>query len=84
MKANIFAANETFQRKKKLIYNMGKTSKLTIGVSVASGILLATWLLTGTRKEKTKKIISMGSATLTKTLKKDTRRGYDDLDGYYI
>lgn len=63
---------------------MSKTSKLTIGVSVASGVLLAAWLLTGTRKEKTKKIISMGTATLTKTIKKDTIKNYDDSDINYI
>jgi hypothetical protein len=61
---------------------MGKT--ITIGVSVASGVLLAAWLLTGTRKEKTKKIISIGTASLTRTLKKDIRSIYDDTDVHYI
>jgi hypothetical protein len=63
---------------------MSKTSKLTIGVSVVSGVLLAAWLLTGTRKEKTKKLISKGTQTLTKTLKKEKRNYYDDSEVHYI
>jgi hypothetical protein len=62
---------------------MGKTSKFTIGVSVASGVLLAAWLLTGTRKEKTKKIISKGKATLTRTFKR-VNINDDDSEIHYI
>jgi hypothetical protein len=62
---------------------MSKTSKLTIGVSVVSGVLLAAWLLTGTRKEKTKKFIHKGTATLTRTLKKGNP-AYDDSEVHYI
>jgi hypothetical protein len=63
---------------------MGKTSKFTIGVSVASGVLLAAWLLTGTRKEKTKKLISKGKATLTRTFQKDKPPVQDDTEIHYI
>lgn len=63
---------------------MGKTSKLTIGVSLASGVLLAAWLLTGTRKEKTKKFISKGKATLTKTFQKLKNTMGDDSEIHYI
>ena len=62
---------------------MSKTSKLAIGVSVASGVLLAAWLLTGTRKEKTKKFISKSTATLSKNLKKPGIT-FDDSETYYI
>jgi hypothetical protein len=62
---------------------MGKTSKFTIGVSVASGVLLAAWLLTGTRKEKTKKIISKGKATLTRTFNR-VNINDDDSEIHYI
>lgn len=62
---------------------MSRLSKLTIGVGVVSGVLLAAWLLTGNRKEKTKKFISKGTATLTKTLKRG-RNQYDDSEVHYI
>jgi hypothetical protein len=62
---------------------MSKTSKFTIGVSLASGALLAAWLLTGSRKEKAKKIISKGTATIKKTLK-GRGDGFDDSEAHYI
>jgi len=62
---------------------MGKSSKITIGVSLVSGVLLAAWLLTGTRKEKTKKLIHKGTATLTKTFKKGANT-YDDSEVHYV
>jgi hypothetical protein len=66
---------------------MSKTSKITPiiigGVSVASGALLAAWLLTGTRKEKTKKLISRGTNTLRGSLKKE-RSVYDDSEINYV
>jgi hypothetical protein len=64
---------------------MSKTSKFTIGVSLASGVLLAAWLLTGSRKEKTKKIITKGTATLKKSFGL-TNSNVDDSDSesYYI
>lgn len=64
---------------------MGKTSKIAIGVSIASGLFLAAWLLTGTRKEKTKKLISKGKATLTKTLGREKKSGViEDSDIHYV
>jgi hypothetical protein len=65
---------------------MSKTSKLAIGVSLASGALLAAWLLTGTRKEKTKKIISKGTETIKKSIRKTKTKGgvYDDSEVYYV
>jgi hypothetical protein len=64
---------------------MSKLSKLTIGVSLASGALLAAWLLTGSRKEKTKKIISKGTETIRKTLKNDDDvQRFDDTDVHYV
>jgi hypothetical protein len=79
-----FIESETFPSKKKLICIMSKTSKITtIGVSLASGALLAAWLLTGSRKETAKKIISKGTATLKKTIRKDGDR-FDDSEAHYI
>lgn len=64
---------------------MSTTSKLAIGVGVASGALLAAWLLTGTRKEKTKKFITKGTARLKKTLKTDKKEHvFDESEAYYI
>src|SRR5687768_7307338 len=81
--AIFFYDDETFQQKKKLNCIMSKTSKITIGVSLASGALLAAWLLTGTRKEKTKSIISKGTASLKKSIKKAEHK-YDDSEIHYI
>lgn len=63
---------------------MSKTSKITIGVSVASGALLAAWLLTGTRKQTTRKLLSKGTVTLKESLKKTPSTVYDDSEAYYI
>ena len=62
---------------------MSTYSKLAIGVGIASGALLAAWLLTGTRKEKTKKFISKGTATLKKSLK-TTEQIADDSEIHYV
>jgi hypothetical protein len=62
-----------------------RTSKLVIGgVGVASGVLLAAWLLTGTRKEKTKKILTKSTETLKRSLQKERKNHFDDSEVYYI
>lgn len=63
---------------------MSITSKIAvIGVGLASGALLATWLLTGTRKEVTKKFISTKTASLKSTLKVE-KGVFDDSEVHYI
>jgi hypothetical protein len=62
---------------------MSTTSKIAIGVSLASGALLAAWLLTGPRKEKTKKFIAKGTSRLKDTLKTEDRV-FDDSEVYYV
>jgi hypothetical protein len=63
---------------------MSKTSRIVIGgVGIASGALLATWLLTGTRKEKTKKFIFKSKSTLKKSIEKEAEV-YDDSEVHYI
>ena len=37
---------------------MSTTRKIVIGLGIAGGAALATWLLTGTRKKKTKEFIA--------------------------
>jgi hypothetical protein len=85
---DFFRATETIQHKKKLNYYMSKTTKIAIGVSVVSGALLAAWLLTGTRKEKTKKLLSKGKSTITrivKTEKQESPKGvFDDSEAHYV
>lgn len=64
---------------------MSTSGKIAIGVSIASGVLLAAWLLTGTRKEKTKKLISRGKESITKTLRQDAQRAVvDENEIHYV
>jgi hypothetical protein len=62
-----------------------KISKIAIGVGLASGALLAAWLLTGTRKDKTKKFISKGTASLMNSIKKPDNSGNEsDTETHYV
>jgi hypothetical protein len=64
---------------------MSTTSKIAIGVGLASGALLAAWLLTGTRKEKTKKLIVKGTTRLKKTLNAENQdKVLEDSEIYYV
>jgi predicted GTPase len=60
---------------------MSKSSTLAIGIGLASGALLAAWLLTGTRKEKTRKFISEKTASIRKTIKTE-KPVYDEAESY--
>ncbi len=56
-----------------------------IGVGLASGALLAAWLLTGTRKEKTKAFVAKSARKLNRTLKKENKQEvFEDTDVHYI
>lgn len=56
-----------------------------IGVGLASGALLAAWLLTGSRKEKTKAFVAKGAKRLTRTVKKEKgEQLQEDADVHYI
>lgn len=66
---------------------MSTTSKIAIGLGVASGALLAAWLLTGSRKQKTKAFISKNAVTLKKSLKAETKPRktvFEDSETFYI
>lgn len=65
---------------------MSTTGKIVIGVSIASGALLAAWLLTGTRKEKTKKFISKGTERIKQTINTEpkARVVFDDSEAHYV
>ena len=54
-----------------------------IGVGLASGALLATWLLTGSWKQKTKEFVSKKAEDLKKVLKTD-KSSFDDNEAHYV
>ena len=62
---------------------MSTTRKIAIGLGVASGALLAAWLLTGDRKKKTKEFLAKKADTLKKTFKKDNGT-FDDSEVHYV
>ncbi len=62
---------------------MSNTRKIAIGLGVASGALLAAWLLTGDRKKKTKEFIAKKAETIKRTLKKDSG-SFNDSDVLYV
>lgn len=56
-----------------------------IGVGLASGALLAAWLLTGSRKEKTKALVAKGAKKIGSTLKTEKKvKTPEDSDVHYI
>jgi hypothetical protein len=62
---------------------MSTTGKLAIGLGIASGALLTAYLLTGSRKQKTKQFISTKAESLKKSLK-TTKSSFDDSEVHYI
>ena len=65
---------------------MSTTSKIVIGVGIASGALLAAWLLTGSRKDKTKKFISKGTERIKQSLQTEPKAKvvFDDSEAHYV
>ena len=62
---------------------MSTTSKIAIGLGLASGALLTAYLLTGSRKHKTKKFLSQKAESLKKSIK--TPKGsFEDSEVHYI
>ena len=80
---DFFYSVETFQYKIKLFVCMSTTSKIAIGVGLASGALLAAWLLTGSRKEKTKEYVVKKAQDLKETLKTN-KKPFDDSEVHYV
>jgi hypothetical protein len=79
---SIFNDSETFAAKIEFICSMNNTKKITIGLGVASGALLATWLFTGDRKKKTTKFLARKAETIKKTFRKNFES--DDSDALYV
>lgn len=83
-KQNIFLmGDETITEEFKLFCNMSNTRKIMIGVGLASGALLATWLLTGSRKQKTKEFVSKKAQDLKKAFNAD-KNSIDDEEAHYV
>ena len=62
---------------------MNTTGKIALGLSLASSVLVATWLLTGERRVRTKYFVSKKAEHLRTALKSD-RIHTRELDAYYI
>lgn len=63
---------------------MTTTKKVMIGLGVAGGALLATWLLTGERGKKTKEFVSKKAEDLKQAINKKTNADFDDSDVHYV
>ena len=63
---------------------MSTTRKIAVGLGIASGALLAAWLLTGNRKKKTKEYISKKADGFKNAIKTEKKRSFDDSDAHYI
>ena len=62
---------------------MDTTRKIAIGLGLASGALLAAWLLTGDRKQVTKDFLVKKAQDIKDTLKTKAD-SMDDADVHYI
>lgn len=60
---------------------MSTTKKIAIGLGIASGALLAAWLLTGDRKRKTREFLAKKAEDLKRALrpKKDETTDEDPI-----
>jgi hypothetical protein len=62
---------------------MTTSGKIAISVGIASSALLAAWLLTGTRKERTKEFVVKKAESFKDVLKSE-KIAADDPEFYYI
>ncbi|MFZ5971312.1 MAG: hypothetical protein ACOYXA_06945 [Bacteroidota bacterium] len=63
---------------------MSATRKIAIGLGLAGGALLAAWLLTGSRKKKTKDFVVKNAQSLKQVLKREPVEKTDDSDVHYV
>ena len=62
---------------------MNTTKKIAIGLGIAGGAILAAWLLTGSRKQKTKQFVVKNAKNLSSALKKESKV-FEDSDAHYV
>ncbi|HTE30086.1 MAG TPA: hypothetical protein VK666_06915 [Chryseolinea sp.] len=63
---------------------MSTGGKIVITLGIASSALVAAWLLTGNRKEKTREFVSKKSETFKAALRSDKILEQDDQAFYYV
>lgn len=63
---------------------MRTTKKIVIGLGIASGALLAAWLITGDRGHKTKSYIARRARSIKDSINKADKGSYDDSEITYI
>jgi hypothetical protein len=63
---------------------MTTTKKLIIGLGVAGGALLAAWLLTGDRGQKTKEFVSKKADDLKQAINKKSKQTVDESEVHYV
>ncbi|MDH4057431.1 MAG: hypothetical protein OEU76_01645 [Cyclobacteriaceae bacterium] len=62
---------------------MNNTNKLAIGLGIASSALLAAWLFTGDRKEKSREFIAKKAEDLKRTIQKKVKN-FEESESLYI
>jgi hypothetical protein len=62
---------------------MNTTRKVAIGIGIAGGAILAAWLLTGTRKKKTRDFLVKRAHDVRRSLKK-AETPVEDSDVNYV
>ncbi len=63
---------------------MSTTRKVAIGLGIAGGALLAAWLLTGSRKKKTKEFIAKGAQNLKRTFSSKDAEPQEESEAKYV
>lgn len=63
---------------------MTTSKKIILGLGVAGGALLAAWLLTGDRKDKTKEFVSKKAEDLKKVLKREKTDSQEESEMQYV
>lgn len=63
---------------------MTTTRKVIIGLGVAGGALLAAWLLTGDRGQKTKEFVSKKADDLKQAINKKSKQIIDESEVHYV
>jgi len=63
---------------------MTTTKKVIIGLGVAGGALLAAWLLTGDRGQKTKEFVSKKADDLKQAINKKSKQTIDESEVHYV
>ncbi|MBS1488302.1 MAG: hypothetical protein JST43_12010 [Bacteroidetes bacterium] len=63
---------------------MNTNKKIAIGLGLAGGALLAAWLLTGDRKQKTKEFVAKGADRIKKAFKGKEEPESTDQDVHYV